>query len=153
MGNRRALIQMSQSELEEFLAKRHSMTLATRGTDQDIHLVAMWYGFLNGQLAFWTYAKSQKVVNLKRCNSIAILVETGSSYQELCGVQIVGDAEIIEEPSIVLEIGRSIYDRYVSDDSDVVQTPFMATAPKRVGVIIHPRKTISWDHHKLKGLY
>ena len=144
---------MSQGELEVFLAKPHSMTLATRGIDQDIHLVAMWYGFLDGELAFWTYAKSQKVVNLKRCTSIAALVETGSSYQELCGVQIVGDAEIIEDPSIVLEIGRSIYDRYVGGDSDVAQTAFMATAPKRVGVIIHRRKTISWDHHKLKGSY
>ena len=144
---------MGQPELDEFLAKANSMTLATRGIDQDIHLVAMWYGFLDGDLAFWTYAKSQKVVNLKRCSSVAVLVETGSSYQELCGVQIVGDAEIVEDSSIVLEIGRSIYDRYVGADSDVAQTAFMATASKRVGVIIHARKTISWNHRKLKGSY
>ena len=66
MANRRDAIKMTQQEVDEFLDGRHTMNVATIGKDGRPHLVAMWYGYLDGQLAFWTFGKSQKVVNLRR---------------------------------------------------------------------------------------
>ncbi|MCL4414950.1 MAG: pyridoxamine 5'-phosphate oxidase family protein, partial [Actinobacteria bacterium] len=34
------------------------MNVATIGPTGHPHLVAMWYGFLDSKLAFWTYARS-----------------------------------------------------------------------------------------------
>jgi hypothetical protein len=44
----RDLIKMSQEEIDEFLAGWHTMNCATMNHDGTIHLVAMWYGFLEG---------------------------------------------------------------------------------------------------------
>ncbi len=57
---------MTDDEVKDFLDGRHVMNIATMGPDGNIHLVAMWYGFLNGNPAFETFAKSQKVKNLRR---------------------------------------------------------------------------------------
>ncbi|MDZ7732092.1 MAG: pyridoxamine 5'-phosphate oxidase family protein [Acidimicrobiia bacterium] len=96
--SRRDLIRMTEAEIEEFLGGRHTMNIATFGPDGNIHLVAMWYGFLDGQPAFETFAKSQKVKNLRRNPEITVLVEDGETYDELRGVEMVGRAEIFDDP-------------------------------------------------------
>src|SRR5690348_8401061 len=96
--NQRAQIKMSDEEIEAFLQQRQSMSMATIGPDGRIQLVAMWYGFLDGDVAFETKAKSQKVLNLRRDPRMTVMVEDGDTYETLRGVEIVGTAEIIEDP-------------------------------------------------------
>ena len=76
---------MSQEEIDAFLAERNSMSMATIDKDGRIHLVAMWYGFLEGAVAIETKAKSQKVVNLRRNDNFSFLVEDGLTYDQLRG--------------------------------------------------------------------
>ncbi len=49
MPSRRDLIRMSDDEVEVFLHERQTMNIASFGPDGNIHLVAMWYGFLGRQ--------------------------------------------------------------------------------------------------------
>ena len=100
-------IKMSDEEIDEFLDGKHTISFATMNRDGTIHMVAMWYGFLEGEIAFETKAKSQKVQNLRRNPTITCMVEDGDTYNELRGVQIVGTAEIVEDPDRMLEMGRS----------------------------------------------
>ena len=60
------MIKMSPEEIDAFLIERNSMSMATIDNEGRIYLVAMWYGFLEGAVAFETKAKSQKVANLRR---------------------------------------------------------------------------------------
>ncbi len=108
--NQRAKIQMSDAEIDEFLHGTHTMSLASLNADGTIHMVAMWYGFLEGEVAFETKAKSQKVANLRRNPTITCMVEDGKTYNELRGVQIVGTAEIFEERDRLLEMGKSLFE-------------------------------------------
>ena len=108
--NQRARIRMSDAEIDEFLHGPHTMSLATLNADGTIHMVAMWYGFLEGAVAFETKAKSQKVANLRRNPTITCMVEDGTTYNELRGVQIVGTAEIFEERDRLLDMGKSLFD-------------------------------------------
>ena len=87
------------------------MSLASINADGSIHLVAMWYGFLEGEIAFETKAKSQKVANLRRNPNITCMVETGDDYNELKGVQIIGTAEIFDDRDRMLEMGKSVFSR------------------------------------------
>lgn len=152
--SRRAMIRMSQDEIDAFLAERHTMNIATIGPDGNIHLVAMWYGFLNGNPAFATFAKSQKVVNLRRDPRITALVETGDVYEELKGVEIVGRAVLHEDPETKELVARSVAARYFDvsapADLDVV---IAGLVNKRVAIEIVPEKIVSWDHAKLGGVY
>jgi PPOX class probable F420-dependent enzyme len=151
---RRDLIRMSEDEIEEFLHGRRTMNVATFNHDGTIHLVAMWYGFYEGKLAFETFAKSQKVLNAQRDPRITILVEDGDTYEELRGVEIVGKARVLEDPEDVMEIARDVVRRYIDvgkpEDVDAVAA---AMANKRFGIVIEPERIVSWDHTKLGGVY
>src|SRR3954465_7073802 len=94
--NQRAMIAMTPDEIEEFLGGRRTATMCSINADGSIHAVAMWYGFLDGQVAFETKAKSQKGQNLRRNPNLTVAIETGTEYNELRGVSLVGTASIVE---------------------------------------------------------
>ena len=152
--SRRDLIRMTEDEVGEFLQGRHVMNVASFGPDGNIHLVAMWYGFLGDNTAFATFAKSQKVLNLRRDPRVTVLIETGEAYEELRGVEIVGRAVIHEDEAVKRQVAATVATRYFgfSEDDDLE----LAMAPlinKRVSIEIVPEKIVSWDHAKLGGVY
>ena len=79
MGEKqRSQIEMSDAEVQDFLEQSRTATMATIGPDGMPHLVAMWFGLIDGEVWFETKAKSQKVVNLRRDNRMTVMVEDGS---------------------------------------------------------------------------
>jgi len=146
----RDLIKMTPDEIDEFVQGWHTMNCATINHDGSIHLVAMWYGFLEGCPALETKAKSQKVANLRRNPQITCLIEEGDKYEELQGVEMVGHAEIIEDPDRIFELGISVFERNSGQKYAPDMKPFVdAMLNKRVVVKIHVDKYVSWDHRKL----
>ena len=146
----RDVIRMNAEEIDALLQSGRTMHCATMNHDGTIHLVAMWYGFLEGCPALETKAKSQKVQNLRRNDQISCLVETGESYDELRGVELVGHGEIVEDPDRMLALGISVFERtqgvpYTEEFRPVVEQMLH----KRVVVKIHVDKYVSWDHRKL----
>jgi PPOX class probable F420-dependent enzyme len=150
---RRDLIRMTDDEVRELLAGRHTMNVATANHDGTIHLVAMWYGFVGDRPAFWTYGRSQKIRNLERNPQITCLVEAGERYEELQGVELVGRAELVTDHDERMAIGRSVFERYIGPWSVEMQPYLEQTGAKRVGVVIIPERVVSWDHRKLGGAY
>jgi PPOX class probable F420-dependent enzyme len=154
MPSRREIIRMTDDEIEAFLHERHTMNIASFGPDGNIHLVAMWYGFRGSNPAFETFAKSQKVLNLRRDPRITVLVEDGEEYDKLRGVELVGKAIVHDDPDILIGVARSVVERYFNvenpDDLDAVAA---GLANKRVAIEIVPDKIVSWDHNKLGGTY
>ncbi len=154
MAKRRDLIRMTDVEVEEFLDGRRTMNIATIGPDGHVHLVAMWYGFMNGHPVFETFAKSQKVLNLRRDPRITTLVEAGDTYETLRGVEIVGHAIIHDDHAVVTRAARSVVERYFGLTSDEeLDAAAEMLASKRVAVEIVPERIVSWDHSKLGGGY
>jgi PPOX class probable F420-dependent enzyme len=151
--SRRDLIKMTDDEVRAFLDGRHTMNVATLGPDGQIHLVAMWYGFLDGAPAFWTYGKSQKIANLRRDPRITCLMESGESYSELKGVELVGTGTVLDDRETVLAVGRSVYERYTGPFDDGALPVLEQVGAKRVAVRIEVAKLVSWDHAKLGGTY
>ncbi|MCB0952709.1 MAG: pyridoxamine 5'-phosphate oxidase family protein, partial [Microthrixaceae bacterium] len=64
--NERSKVAMSSEEVDAYLERSRTMTLATVGADGRPHLVAMWYAYLDGEIWFETKARSQKAVNIRR---------------------------------------------------------------------------------------
>lgn len=151
--NRRELIRMTNEEIQAFLEEQRILQLATIGHDGYPHLVAMWYVLLDNQIAFWTYAKSQKAVNLRRDPRLTCLVEAGVQYDELRGVQIKGQAIIYQDRETVQRIGEIIWERYTGPLNENTRPMVIAQAAKRVAVVVKPVEIASWDHRKLGGVY
>ena len=147
--NQRAQIRMSDAEIDEFLHGRRTMALCSVNHDGTIHAVAMWYGFLEGCVAFETKAKSQKVKNLRRNPTITCLVEDGQKYEELRGVELVGRAEVVEDRERMWELGVSVFERYQAPYTEELR-PFVETMlHKRVVIRVAVDRVVSWDHRKL----
>jgi hypothetical protein len=111
----------------------------------------MWYVMDEGKAKFWTYGRSQKILNLERDPRITCLVETGEEYGDLKGVELVGRGEVITDREQVLAAGFKVVERYfglVGEDG----RPFVEqTGAKRHLVVVHPDRVVSWDHGKLGG--
>jgi PPOX class probable F420-dependent enzyme len=151
--SRRDLIRMTDDEVQAFLDGRHTMNVATIGPAGRIHLVAMWYGFLEGAPAFWTFAKSQKILNLRRDPRITALVEDGEQYEDLRGVELVGTGTIVEDRERIMALGRSVFERYTGPYSEEMEPALEATGAKRLVVKIEVESVVTWDHRKLGGRY
>ena len=152
--SRRDQIQMTDDEISAFLEDGRDLQVASINADGTPHLVTMWYAVRDGHLAFWTYAKSQKIVNLRRDPRLTVLVATGERYEELRGVSVSGQAELVEERDDVISYGEAIYERYWGPiDNDMVREGVRTMGAKRVVVVVKPEKVVSWDHSKLGGAY
>lgn len=151
MANRRDQIRMTPEEVQAFLAEPHVMAVATLRGDGRPHLVAMWYGFLDGSPALWTYGKSQKVVNLRRDPRMTCLAEAGDAYDQLRGVELVGRGVIVDDPQAVQRAGESVWERYTGPLDDDARQAVHDMGAKRVAVCLEIEDVVSWDHRKLRG--
>ena len=153
MAGRRDVIKMSDDEMRSFLEAGRDLQVASINADGTPHLVTMWYVLRHGEIAFWTYRKSQKIVNLRRDPRLSVLVATGDKYEELKGVSVIGRAEIVDDQEEVLGYGEAVYERYWGPLNDTVLEGVRAMGAKRVVVVVKPEKILSWDHGKLGGAY
>ncbi len=150
---RRNLISMNEEEIHSFLEQQRTLQVATIDHDGFPHVVAMWYVLIDNELVFWTYAKSQKAVNLRRDTRLTCLVESGQQYNELRGVQIKGHAQLVEDRETIQKIGEAIWERYTGPLSEQVRPMVAAQAAKRVVIVVKPIEVVSWDHRKLGSGY
>jgi len=152
--SRRDQIRMTDAEVETFLQEHKTMAIATIGPSGRPHLVAMWYAWVDGDLAFWTFAKSQKVLNLRRDPRITCLVEDGAEYNELRGVELIATARMTEDEEQVLRFGIAEFERYQGAKISEATLPIVKNmANKRVVVKLDIERVVSWDHRKLGGQY
>ena len=127
--------------------------MATNGPTGIPHLIAMWYGVIDGKIYFETKAKSQKVKNLLRDPKIACMIEAGDTYDQLRGVAIEGAAHIISDTTDpeYWAAGVSVFERYNAPYTDEMKPFVEIMLNKRVIVRIDPVRVRSWDHRKLGG--
>ena len=152
--SKRSAIQMSTEEVLAFLGDERIVTCATLGKDGWPHLMPLWYVVRSGEIWAWTFAKSQKVKNIERDSRATIQVEAGDSYDQLRGVMMKTNVELVHDTEQVLELGLEIMAKYAGGSLDEAGRGFVAAqAAKRVGLRFVAGETATWDHRKLGGSY
>ncbi|MBB5083471.1 pyridoxamine 5'-phosphate oxidase family protein [Nonomuraea endophytica] len=148
--NQRARIAMPEADVTALIEGSRKLQLATINPDGTPHLVTMYYGLDEGRIAFWTYGKAQKAVNLARDPRVSCLIETGDDYAELRGVLLYGVAKQVGEHERVLEIGLEIARRMTPGVPDADLRPYVElTGRKRIAYVVERTKVVSWDHRRL----
>ena len=153
MSNRDA-VKMSDEEIESFLRGAKKVQVATVNPDGSPHLATLFYVVRDGQIAFWTYGKSQKIRNLERDPRITCLVEDGEDYFELRGASISGTATFVREHDELLDLGTAVAMRMVDADDpaalgEIGTAMVQKQATKRVGVVVSHDHVATWDHSKM----
>ncbi|MEI6570910.1 MAG: TIGR03618 family F420-dependent PPOX class oxidoreductase [Actinomycetes bacterium] len=152
--SRRDIIRMTEDEVEAYLTSGRDLQVASINADGTPHLVTMWFALVDGDLCFWTYGRSQKIVNLQRDPRVTVLVADGDVYEKLRGVSVAGTATVIEDRDEVNAIGEAVFEKYWMPITDeAVREGVHAMGAKRLGVRISLEKVVSWDHSKLEGAY
>ena len=156
MGSRRDQIKLTDEEQDELIESERIVVVSSLGPRGWPHVMPLWYVPRDGDVWIWTYAKSQKVKNLERDPRATLLIETGSEYTELRGVQIEAEAELIRDLDRIVDYAKEMTIRY-SDGIESVEgdaaAGLRAQAPKRVAIHFHSERVASWDHRKLGGTY
>jgi PPOX class probable F420-dependent enzyme len=154
MAKRRDHIRMTPSELTAFIEERKNLQVATLNRDGSPHLTTLWFAVVDGGIAFETFTKSQKIVNLKRDPRIAVLLEDGVAYNELRGVSINGRAELHSDPEVVHGYALAVMKRNQPEiPAEALDQVARRMSAKRTAVVVKAERTISWDHRKLGGGY
>jgi PPOX class probable F420-dependent enzyme len=151
--NRRPDIRLTPEERAAFLRENRKAAFATIDPNGFPHVVAMNYYVKDGAFYMTSYAKAQKVLNIRRNPHVGLMVEEGGAYAELRGVMVRGHCEIIEGGDAVLAAFAEAAAAHGSPASTRPHEAVAAMAGKRVVLKIVPHKVVSWDHSKLGGRY
>lgn len=150
--SRRDEITMTEAEIRTFLESARTIILTTIGPDGVPDPVAMWFVLRDGEIWMRTYAKSQKVANVRRDPRVAVLVETGDRYAELRGVQVSGRLELSDDLDVICDIAAALLVKYEGLDPahvEAAREAYRPTAVKQVAMRLVPERTVSWDHAKI----
>jgi general stress protein 26 len=146
---RRRQITLSEAEQAEFLGTHRKCALATLDNDGYPHLVAMTYGIKDGVFYMTSYAKAQKVLNIRRNPKVGLMIEAGGAYSELKGIMVRGICDIVEGEDAV----RDAWAIISRDTGTPRRKETNDSAAKRVALKVIPLRIVTWDHTKLGGRY
>jgi general stress protein 26 len=148
--NRQSLIQMTPDEQTEYLKHARTMILCTVDNNGYPHAVAMAFMVKDGCIYMTSFRKAQKVLNARRNPKVALLVESGRKYNELRGLMIRGNCEVIDDAD---EVWKIMLEVRAWQEGGATAAPTNAViqerAKKRAVLKITPTKVSTWDHSKL----
>jgi hypothetical protein len=90
-------IAMTVDERDAFLAAEPTCRVATVGVDGRPHVVPLWFVWDGAALWLNSLVRSQRWTDLVRDPRIAVVVDAGTEYTELRGVEITGRADVVGE--------------------------------------------------------
>jgi hypothetical protein len=144
-------IAMTTEELHSFLSTERTCRVATVSSDGTPHVTPLWFVWEGSSLWLNSLVRSQRWTDLQRDPRVAVVIDAGTQYSDLRGVELAGRvAQVGEAPRTtapdprleVLELAfaRKYYDRDTFDPDGA--HAWLQLAPTRVR---------SWDFRKLQA--
>jgi nitroimidazol reductase NimA-like FMN-containing flavoprotein (pyridoxamine 5'-phosphate oxidase superfamily) len=134
---------MTDQEVKAFLdTKPGWIVLSTIGRQGYPHSVPLGYFRLGDDIYIGCRAGTQKVKNIERNPKVSLVLESGSTRQDIKGVLIQGHATVHTAPETRLQLSREAARlRGVAEDA-LPHEP----RPGVVYIQVEPRRVISWDY-------
>jgi PPOX class probable F420-dependent enzyme len=145
-------IAMTPDELDDFLAVERTCRVATTGGDGQPHVAPLWFVWDGSSLWLHSLVRSQRWTDLARDPRVAVVVDAGTEYWELRGVELTGRAEVVGEvprgAGPVAELAgpeRLFARKYAGSDA-------FSSDGRHGWLRITPEKVVSWDFRKNPAL-
>ena len=148
-GQRRGgKIAMDVGERDAFLSSERTCRVATVGADGAPHVTPLWFAWDGSALWLTSIVRSQRWTDLQRDPRVSIVVDAGTDFMELRGVEIQGRVEVVGE---VPRTGEPVPE---------LDEPERLFADKYASGVVHhdgrhawlkvtPEKVVSWDFRKM----
>lgn len=147
-------LQLSLRQIEAMMCGEARLRIATIGPGDSINLTPMTFGWAGGRV--YIFGRGQKVANIRRQQTTTVLIDIGSSWRELQGIMMRGQASILEtseaeasDPHLA-EAQVNLGNKH-GLTKDGKPAPYAATASgkSRRWIVFTPDTTVSWDNAKL----
>ena len=138
-------VRMTDQEVKAFLdAKPGWIVLSTIGRDGYPHSVPLGYFRLGDDIYIGCRAGTQKVKNIERNPKVSLVLENGSTRQDIKGVMIQGHATVHTDQETALRLSREAARlRGVAEDA-LPREP----RPGVAYIQVQPKRVISWDYSR-----
>jgi len=90
-------IAMSPDEVDAYLRGERTCRVATVGADGSPHVAPLWYVWDGSRLWLNSLVRSQRWTDLARNSRISVVVDGGTEFHELHGVELSGRASVVGE--------------------------------------------------------
>ena len=138
------MTQLTQADLERFLAAPRHAVVATNSHDGPPQLSPVWYVHEGGRLYISTGPTTAKVRNLQRDPRITVCVDGG--FGDSRYVVLSGEAEIVPNGTPQQQEMRWRIIRQYHDSEESARTYFNANKEEgQVLIVVTPAKIISQD--------
>ena len=132
---------LSKEEAYEFLDSHPGwLIFSTVGKNGYPHSVPVSYFRLGDEIYVNARFRTQRAKNAERNHRVSALVETGRTMQDIKGLMIQGEAEMISQPEEVLPLMREAARTRGIPEERLPTEPM----PDMAFIRIKPRRFISW---------
>jgi hypothetical protein len=145
-------IAMTREEVDAFLTQERTCRVASVGPDGRPHVAPLWFVWDGGSLWLHSLVRSQRWTDLSRDPRLAVVVDAGTEYWELRGVELAGRAEVVGEvprgqtPDPALAQPELLFARkYLGGD-------VFGADGRHAWLRLRPEKVTSWDFRKNPAL-
>jgi len=139
---------MSEPERDAFLRTERTCRVASVGGDGSPHVTPLWFVWDGTSLWLTSIVQSQRWADLQRDNRVSVIVDAGSEFMELRGVEMRGVADVVGEvprtgePNPYVETPEGLFaDKYAGGN--------LRHDGRHAWLRITPNKIVSWDFRKL----
>jgi hypothetical protein len=141
---------MTADELDAFLAEERTCRVATASRD-GVHVAPLWFVWHGGALWLYSIVNSQRWADVSRDPRVAVVVDAGTAYSELRGVELRGSVQIVGEvprtgqpDERLVTPERRFAQKYTGADG-------MHYDGRHTWLRLVPDKVTSWDFRKTGG--
>jgi general stress protein 26 len=145
-------IAMTDAEVDAFLAEQPTCRLATVGATGAPHVVPLWFVWHDGALWLNSLVRSQRWRDLERDPRASVVVDAGTDYRELRGVEMSGPVVVasdVPRGSAPWPGLDEVEERYARKYAGV---PDFVPDGKHAWLRLAPERLVSWDFRKNAGL-
>jgi PPOX class probable F420-dependent enzyme len=138
---------MTDDERDEFLSVVRTCRVATVNGDGSPHVTPLWFVWDGESLWLTSVTRSQRWTNLQRDGRVAVVVDDGTGFMELRGVELTGRATAVGE---VPRTGEANAELQVPERlfADKYAGGRVAYDGRHAWLRITPDKIVSWDFSK-----
>ena len=145
-------IAMTDQEVADFLAEQRTCRVATVGSDGTPHVMPMWFVWHDRSVWLSSIVKSQRWADLTRDPHVAVVVDAGTEFHELRGVEVRGTIDQVGDvprtashrPELV-EPERLMACKYANSAE-------YRPDGRHAWLRVRPTKLVSWDFRKNPAL-
>ncbi|WP_198412577.1 pyridoxamine 5'-phosphate oxidase family protein [Nocardioides mangrovicus] len=139
---------MSEREVDGFMRTERTCRVATVGADGTPHVMPLWFVWHDRSVWLSSIVKSQRWADLTRDPHVAVVVDAGTEFHELRGVEVRGEVEQVGDVPRTSRIDPELVEPERLMASKYSRSGEFVPDGRHAWLRVRPSKLVSWDFRK-----